>query len=652
MSLAHYLLQVNIYLIIFYCFYQLLLAKETYFVLNRVYLMAAGLLSLTIPFLRFEWFSKQEVTQKIYVSVDQLNALVAQVNIVDDAAEFNWGNLIVIIYLAGIVFCIVKFIYQLLAIQKMFANIANGSAFSFFKKKAITANLPHIATVHLHEDIHIKQLHSIDVIFFEIIGILTWFNPIIYAYKKTIKNIHEYLADEAAANFQGDKEAYAMLLLSQAFGVKPHTLTNHFYNKSLIKKRILMLHKQRSKKTAILKYGLFVPLFALTLVLSSATIRKNDQILAVAEKIPLNNANKLVSQVIAEPLTIVNLTRSVPPATSSEKTTTNTLSITAPTSTQTENAAAWNSFYKFLSNEIKYPEAAKQKGIQGNSIINFSVKRGRITDVAIESELGEGCDDEVINNISAFDDYFGKDGNYSLKVSFKLQGSNAPFKNEEATTPDDFTALPSMQVTALDEPTASDKVFSFVSLSSPPTYPGGMLNFYNFLSKNIKYPILAAENDIEGNVFVSFTVEKDGSLTDIKVDRKLGYGTDEEAVRVLKLTKKWNPGLVDGRAVRVKYNIPIRFALNAESKEPKTNVIANVKLKGIGNTENPPLVVIDNEVSDPSVLNTINANSIKSVEVLKAANAVAAYGKNAAYGAVIITSKKAKNPTATILNKN
>lgn len=103
-------------------------------------------------------------------------------------------------------------------------------------------------------------------------------------------------------------------------------------------------------------------------------------------------------------------------------------------------------------------------------------------------------------------------------------------------------------------------VYSFVSMENPPSYPGGMEKFYKFLNDNIKYPEVAKENNIQGNVFVSFTVEKDGSLTELRVDRKLGYGTDEEAVRVLKLSKRWNPGIKNGKPVRVKYNIPIRFS--------------------------------------------------------------------------------------------
>lgn len=111
-------------------------------------------------------------------------------------------------------------------------------------------------------------------------------------------------------------------------------------------------------------------------------------------------------------------------------------------------------------------------------------------------------------------------------------------------------------------PTTDDNtLYSFVSMKTPPTHPGGIEKFYKFIDDNKKYPPLAKENNIQGNVFVSFIVEKDGSLTDIKIARKLGYGTDEEAVRVLKLSRRWNPGMQNGKPVRVKYNIPVKFSL-------------------------------------------------------------------------------------------
>ena len=230
MSWAHYLLQVNIYLVVFFCFYKLLLDKETYFILNRVYLIASGILSLAIPFLRFEWVTTQPVAQQVYTGVDQLSVFVAKAAVINPIAEeFNWGNLIVAIYVIGILFFIFRFIYQLIQVQKMCYNVKKGTAFSFLNKKIIAEDVPEPATIDLHEEIHIKQKHTIDVLFFEFLAIFTWFNPIIYAYKYTVKNIHEFLADEAAAKFQGDKELYSLLLLSQAFGTRPSDLTNGFF---------------------------------------------------------------------------------------------------------------------------------------------------------------------------------------------------------------------------------------------------------------------------------------------------------------------------------------------------------------------------------------------------------------------------------------
>jgi protein TonB len=105
------------------------------------------------------------------------------------------------------------------------------------------------------------------------------------------------------------------------------------------------------------------------------------------------------------------------------------------------------------------------------------------------------------------------------------------------------------------------KVYDFVSIETQPGFPGGMKKFYEFLQKTMKYPPMAQENNIQGKVHLSFVVEKNGALTDIKVERKLGGGTDEEAIRVLKASPRWTPGIQNGKPVRVKYNIPISFTL-------------------------------------------------------------------------------------------
>ena len=104
----------------------------------------------------------------------------------------------------------------------------------------------------------------------------------------------------------------------------------------------------------------------------------------------------------------------------------------------------------------------------------------------------------------------------------------------------------------------------FTAVENEPGFKGGIDKFYAYLSKNIRYPAVAKENNVSGKVFVTFVVEKDGSLTDIKVVRGIGSGCDEEATRVLKASPKWTPGIQNGRPVRVQYTMPINFALQTD----------------------------------------------------------------------------------------
>jgi periplasmic protein TonB len=100
----------------------------------------------------------------------------------------------------------------------------------------------------------------------------------------------------------------------------------------------------------------------------------------------------------------------------------------------------------------------------------------------------------------------------------------------------------------------------FTSVEVSPEFPGGMAKFYSYLQKNYRYPAMAREQGVSGKVIMQFVVERDGSLTDIKVLRDLGLGTGEEAIRLLKSMPKWKPGIQNGRPVRVAYTLP--FSLN------------------------------------------------------------------------------------------
>ncbi|TAE39075.1 MAG: energy transducer TonB [Sphingobacteriales bacterium] len=110
-----------------------------------------------------------------------------------------------------------------------------------------------------------------------------------------------------------------------------------------------------------------------------------------------------------------------------------------------------------------------------------------------------------------------------------------------------------------DKTEDSNEVYTSVE-----TYPVFDGDFGQYLGKNLRYPPIASENGIQGKVIVNFIVEKDGSLTDIKIVRGIGGGCDEEAIRVLKKSPKWSPGIQNGRSVRVNYTIPISFKLTTD----------------------------------------------------------------------------------------
>ncbi len=106
---------------------------------------------------------------------------------------------------------------------------------------------------------------------------------------------------------------------------------------------------------------------------------------------------------------------------------------------------------------------------------------------------------------------------------------------------------------------SKDKIFT--EIETPPEFPGGVNEFYNFLSNNIIYPAEAKKNNIVGRIIIRFVVEKDGSLRDLKVIRGVNKLLDDEALRVMELSPKWHPGIQKGKAVRCEFVVPISFSL-------------------------------------------------------------------------------------------
>ncbi|RYY07505.1 MAG: hypothetical protein EOP43_03040, partial [Sphingobacteriaceae bacterium] len=285
MNWWHYLILANLYLAMFYGFYLLLLRKETYFMLNRVYLVSAAILSFFIPMIQSEWVQNLFITQKVQRTIYYLDpGSIYQVSPQADQG-FTMAQFFTTVYWAVAMLLLARLFYRFVKLKRLIQSEENGQAFSFFGRIKVDENLPEKEVIRQHEQLHARHLHSADVLLFEALTILNWFNPAIYLYRKSIKHNHEFMADQNAISFGADKSDYAMLLLSQQMGVQPNTLVNSFFNQSLLKQRIMMLHKNPSKKSALLKYGLSAPLFGLMLVFTSATVSREKTILKITAQI-------------------------------------------------------------------------------------------------------------------------------------------------------------------------------------------------------------------------------------------------------------------------------------------------------------------------------------------------------------------------------
>ena len=187
----------------------------------------------------------------------------------------------------------------------------------------------------------------------------------------------------------------------------------------------------------------------------------------------------------------------------------------------------------------------------------------------------------------------------------------------------------------------ADTSVVFEVVEQMPKFPGGDAALMQFLSSTIKYPKDAMEQKKQGRVLVTFVVEKDGSVSDTKIVKSVSPSLDEEALRVINAMPKWEPGMQKGKAVRVKYTIPISFRLQGGEKkdEPQTKPLTIIH-KGDAPAGENPLVIIDGKEVSIATLQTLDNEKIESINVLKDKSAVDVYGEKGKNGVIEIKLKK------------
>ena len=533
-----HLLPIAVTIAVLWLVYRLLFRNSNRLYFNRYFLLTSMLLALAMPLLGL--LSGLEVPQMATLKQSLFNGtllneivvtpdgqpVLPEVTVTTDAtpSRFSLWQVIGGIYLIGVGVMTLLFLIKLgklvtLIIRSpkrkldgftaVFTGKEQGS-FSFFRY-AFFPNENVDPDIMRHEMSHIAHHHSWDILFAELMMILQWFNPFIYMYKKELQSLHEYQADRDVVATGVDKKNYMMLILQQCTAVDFSGMSNNF-SLILTKKRIKMITRNEKAK------GLWWRLLA-TLPVLAVLLIANTKVTAQEQQSEKKQINVEIGQfeIYDDYGNLMNLTDTI--------------------------------IYNEDGTYIQFKTTEAPDPISGEM-------RNKITATSCNAD---GTPNENIHVTINAVEMHGDTTLYSVEP-FTL--STDKFKFNIQTTEDN-----PIQVLK----NYNDTVYQVVE--QMPQFPGGEKALMEYIGKNIVYPVEAKEKEIQGRVFINFVIEKDGSVSNVKVLRGIGGGCDEEAVRAVSSLPKWKPGIQKGKPVRVSYQIPILFKLDnaqkAQDQDPK-----------------------------------------------------------------------------------
>ncbi|WP_367210283.1 M56 family metallopeptidase [Sphingobacterium sp. R2] len=275
-SLLTYIIQVNLLLGIIYLGYIGLLKGLTFYVLNRVYFLAGGLFAFVYPFLDLKSLFVQRGLNMGLVG-EQISLYITKPEV---QQQLTLGRLVEITFMVGAMVLLAKFVFQLLSLLRIHLNSKSDQwrtylfrnvlipivPFSFLNKIYVNKGQhqdAELKDIFKHEDIHVKGLHSVDILLFEMILVCCWYNPFVWLMRRAIRQNLEFLTDQQVLDKGVDKQAYQYSLLNVSKKGGSVGLSNQF-NFKLLKRRIVMMNKKRSSKIALSKYAFLLPVFLLT----------------------------------------------------------------------------------------------------------------------------------------------------------------------------------------------------------------------------------------------------------------------------------------------------------------------------------------------------------------------------------------------------
>ena len=297
----------------FLCFYMLLMRKETWFALRRTFLLLSSSLSLTLPFCVLTFHKDETIVMSQFP-----NDIIPSTS---EVAENGWSSVSILytiagtIILAGAALILAKLIADLFKLRKLMRksekrHMQNGTIlaisnedirpFSFFHYVVISsAESKEISPALLaHEYEHIRQFHTIDLIFVELYLILQWFNPMAWLLRKELKLVHEFEADSYAIHQSGACGTYMRLLMRKASSNHHFSLVNTFSHKGFLRRRFMMMSSSPSSKISRLKVLCILPVVAVSLMATAETITDYTYVTKQHKEKPSTQMKRKVNQKI------------------------------------------------------------------------------------------------------------------------------------------------------------------------------------------------------------------------------------------------------------------------------------------------------------------------------------------------------------------
>jgi TonB family protein len=448
------MVKVAVYLVAFYLVYAIMLSRDTSYSRNRVFILLSLALALIFPFITLQTIKP--------LNIQFFGKFLSEVFITassNGTKTLNSGSpgagllqTVYSIYIIGVIVFVIKLLIDLLNLLFLIIRHKdegsriirfhgfNTSGFSAVGYIFINSRLSpeEAGEIIRHEQNHLKQNHFIDIIFIEFIKAFQWFNPVVYLFNRSLRAIHEYLADQECLSSGVPVVNYQNLLLSQVFKSKAFNLTNSFSNPSLIKKRMVMMTKKRTSALANAKMLIVIPVIGVVFLAISAY-----------REIPRSSVKQIVPVLASQTPTSTESKSELmppppppPPTQSSENKVIAVKEKVKGEITEEAETAPFvvveempmfpggnDALLKYIAENTNYPEASKEKNINGRVVIRFCVTaNGSVSMISVLKSVAPELDAEamrVVKTLPLFQP--GRQGGkavpvwYMVPITFSLK---------------------------------------------------------------------------------------------------------------------------------------------------------------------------------------------------------------------------------------